>query len=503
MSELADLKTRASAYSLLFAEDNAHLRQQASLFFNKLFRNVLEAQDGVEALELFRKHYPKIVITDLKMPNMDGLSLIAQIKKLRPDTKVIIMSAHDDQETLIKGIELGVFRFIKKPASVTQLGETLSAAIEAIEAEERNHIFYAHLSDVFNYQSALVVMMQRCTILLASQRFLDFFAVDSIEAFAQTRGDLGSCLLRHEGFLYNEVGKDWFETASKAPDTLFHVKMNDAAHTMHHFIFKLHHVPDKEEYTILSFDDITELNLLGLFDGKKSKEDRSQTDRKKIFDLLGVIERNHAKVKIHDFYRGLSITNDAVLVDVKEDQLRLKTNFMQQKAMQIEKSFILASEALPNDIACDGIQKIDFDTQSVVCSGVRFLNFSPLQRKNIRLEPASEHTVTLFFTEHRFFGDLSILDLSVEAARISMNALPAGLDKGERVRLDMVLGMEKRQIIVNTEAILLKKSEQSRHFELIFTFDISNPAMKRNLTEYLAKRQMELIREFKGMQYGK
>lgn len=503
MSDLAQLKARAVGYRLLFAEDNAHLRQQASLFFHKLFPEVYQAQDGVEALELFRKHHPDIVITDLKMPNMDGLALIEQIKKIRPDTKVIIMSAHDDQETLMKGIELGVFRFIKKPASVTQLGDALSATIEAIENEEQSRIFYTHLSDVFNYQSALVVMMQGRKMLLASQRFLDFFGLDSIEGFMQTRGDLGSCLLRHEGFLYNEPHQEWFEIASAAPDKLFHVKMNDAAHVMHHFIFKLHHVPKKEEYTILSFDDITELNLLGLFDGKASKEDRSKTDRKKIFDLLGVIERNHAKVKIHNFYRGLSITNDGLIVDTQNDTLHIKTNFLQQKAIQVEKSYILSSEALPADIACDGVQKIDFDNQSVICSGVRLLNASPLQRKNIRLEPNHEHTVTLFFNEHKFFGDLSILDLSVDAARIAMNALPAGLEKGEVVRLDMVLGIEKRQMIINTEATLIKKSEQSRRFELVFSFELTNPATKRSLTEYLAKRQMELIREFKGMQYGK
>lgn len=209
------------------------------------------------------------------MPHRDGISLAKQVKALHPETIVIVMSAFDDKEYLLKGIELGIFRFLKKPVNVSQLSEVLLAAIKAIKREENSEIFYANLSDVFNYQSALVVMMEKSKMILASQRFLDFFNVESIDDFIQKRGDIGSCLLKHDGFLYNEADKNWFEVAHRHQDKLFHIKMMDAKHVMSHFIFKLHSVPEKPDFSILSFDDITELDLLDLFDGKKAKEDKA------------------------------------------------------------------------------------------------------------------------------------------------------------------------------------------------------------------------------------
>ncbi len=340
-------------------------------------------------------------------------------------------------------------------------------------------------------------MMEKDSMILASQRFLDFFSVDSIEDFKAKRGDIGSCFLKHSGFLYNKEGKDWFSVASTHYDKLFHIKMINSKHEMNHFIFKLHSVPEKPDFSILSFDDITELNLLDLFDGKKSREDTSLSNQKAIFDLLDVIERNHAKVKLHNFYRGLSITNDAIISDTKNSHLHVKTNFLQQKAIQLDKRTIITSEALPHDVMCEEMTKNNFDEQRVVFKSVRFMPKSPTKRKTIRLEPDDDAKVTLFFNEHKFFGDVTIVDLSITGVKVTMTALPAGLEEDEIVRLDMILTVDKRQVIINTPAHLLKKTEKNRLFYLVFILDLPT-TMKHTLTEYISKRQMQLIREFKG-----
>lgn len=502
MSEISQIKEIAKDFSILYAEDNNALREQASSLLKKLFDVVYVAEDGEAALSLFKQHYPKIVITDIKMPKIDGMNLSAKIKALRPETRIIVMSAFDDKEYLLEAIRIGIFRFIKKPVSVASLSKVLLEVIDNINKEEQSRIFFTHLNDVFNYQSSLILMLDKQKMILASQRFLDFFGVTSIEEFIEHRGDLGSCFLKHDGFLYNEGARDWFSMIFANEDKLFHVKMTDNEHKMHHFIFKMHRIPEKPDMSILSFDDISELNLLGLFDNKKSIEDNAQANQKAIFDLLEVIERNHAKIKLHNFYRGLSITNDAIVIDTKNSILHVKTNFLQQKAIQIDKRTVISSEALPHDILCEALYKNNFDNQSVAFKSLQFLPRSPIARKNIRVEPDEGHTITLFFNEHKFFGDVRIIDISVDAVKISMNALPAGLQENEKVRLDMILTLEKRQIIVNTEAYLFKKNELNRLFYLVFIMQ-STPQTKRPLTEYISKRQMQLIREFKGMQNGK
>ena len=498
MSEIKRLKEEAKGFSVLYAEDNESLRHQAGALLKKVFPIVYLAQDGEDALLQFKKHYPPIVITDIKMPRRDGMSLAKTIRSFCSETIIIVMSAFDDKEYLIESIKQGVFRFIKKPVSVVELSEVLLEAVELLHKRENNKIFYTHLNDVFNYQSALVLMMEKERMVLASQRFLDFFGVDSIEDFQEKRGDIGSCFLKHRGFLYNEENKQWFDVALKHQDKLFHIKMTDVKHKMSHFIFKLHTVPEKPDFTILSFDDITELDLLDLFDGKKNREDKSLSNKKAIFDLLDVIERNHAKVKLHNFYRGLSIANDAIVSDIKNSRLHLKTNYLQQKAIQIEKRTIITSEALPNDLMCEEMIENNFDEQSVIFKSVRFSLRSPTERKSIRLEPADDTKITLFFNEHKFFGDVNVVDISINAVKVSMNALPAGLVEDEIVRLDMILTMDKRQIIINTSAHLFRKTEMNRLFNLVFILDLP-PSMKRPLTEYISKRQMQLIREFKGL----
>jgi len=498
MSDIKRLKKEAKDFTLLYAEDNESLRHQAGTLLKKFFPIVYLAQDGEDALSQFKKHRPSIVITDIKMPKRDGMLLAKDIKSLCSETIIIVMSAFDDKEYLFEGIKLGIFRFIKKPVSAVELTEVLLEAVELLHKKENNKIFFAHLNDVFNYQSALVLMMEKERMILASQRFLDFFGVDSIEEFEEKRGDIGTCFLKHSGFLYNQENKNWFDVASRHQDKLFHIKMTDSKHEMSHFIFKFHSVPEKPDFSILSFDDITELDLLNLFDDKKNHEDKVLSNQKAIFDLLDVIERNHAKVKLHNFYRGLSIANDAIVSDTKNQRLHVKTNYLQQKAIQIEKRSIITSEALPNDLMCEEMIKNNFDEQSVIFKLLHFIPKSPTQRKSIRLEPNDDTHITLFFNEHKFFGDVKIIDLSINAVKVSMNALPAGLDEDEMIRLDMILTMDKRQVIINSPAHLLKKTESNRLFNLVFILDLPS-GMKHSLTEYISKRQMQLIREFKGL----
>lgn len=501
MSDFARLKEETGNYTILYAEDNDALREQAGALLKKLFSKVYLARDGEEALQLFRKHRPLFVLSDIKMPKMDGLALTSLIHKSAPETKLIIMSAFDDKEYLFQAINAGIFRYLKKPVSIAALSGVLEDALLAIHEEEKQQLFFTHLKDIFNYQSAMVVMLQGEQIMLVSQRFLDFFGVNDKEEFLEKRDDLGACMLKHEGFLYNTPARTWLAEASKHPDALYHVKMTDHKHEMHHFIFKLHFIPEKEGYSIVSFDDITELNLLGLFDQKRKKEDDALHNQKAIMDLLEVVMRNHAKVKLYNFYRGLGITNDGLVIDAKETRLRIRSNYLQQKVIQIERHTILTSEALPYPVMCESLKNINVESQDIDFALVRFMPKSPIDRKSIRVEPDENHTITLFMNEHKFFGEIQIVDVSLEAVKVSMNALPAGMEIETVVRLDMIFTLDKKQIIINTEASLYKKSESNRMFYLVFLLHLP-PAMKRPLTEYISKRQMQLIREFKGLQNG-
>jgi len=499
MSDLQRLQTNAKGFSILYVEDNSALRKNAAKLLSKFFTHVDVAEDGKIGLELFRKHHYSIVLTDIKMPHMDGMSLSKYIKKIHPPTKVIIMSAFDDKELLLEGIELGIFSFLKKPVNVTELSTVLHRAILEIKHEYNTKVFYAHLKDVFDYQSSMVVMLNDTKITLANDKFLDFFEYESLEDCRVCLHDIGEKFLEHDGFLYNDETSNAIETLKMNEQKLYHVKLKNRDSEIRHFILKYKNVPEKARYGILSFEDVTELNLLKLFDANKDTQDRAIQDHKSMMNLLQVIQKNSAKIELHNYYKGLSVTNCGVITKIEKDQVTIKTTYMQQKTVQIENKLLLLSSALPYAIESNEILKINFEKQEIVIKSLKFMKTSPITRATIRVVPDKTTNVSLFLGENKFSGDAVIEDISLGAVKLKLNAIPAGLDKESDIILDIVLELDKKPLIINTKATLYKKTESGHNFYVVFIF---KELKKSNLVKYITKRQMALIRELKGMQNG-
>ena len=497
MDVLKDLKVAAKGFKILYVEDNQALRQNAAKLLEKFFNHVDVAEDGLVALELFKKHRYPIIITDIKMPDMNGLKLAKNVKQIEPDTRVIIMSGHDEKEYLIKAIEIGIFRYLKKPVNLKALTLDLYLALQEIQHEKNTKILYTNLQSIFNYQSSMVIMLNGIKPILANQIFLNFFNVDSLEEFKETFGDIGKQLMQHDGFLYNTGEISSLNTLRINEKKLFHVKIKNHRDEIKHLIAKYQIIPEKKGYGILSFDDVTELKLLKLFDEKQTELDDKNQDNEAMFRLLEVIQRNSAKIELHNYYQGLSITHKGVIVEVKENSIVLKTIYMQQKAIQLEKSTIIVSEALPSAIGCASIVKIGFENQTIELTDLKFLKSSPISRKTIRVSPDEKYSASLFLGENKFHGDIVIEDISLDAVKFKLNAIPAGLQQGDEVNLDIVLELDKKPLIINTKATVLRKIESRYSFSVVFMFQ---DVKRSELIKYITKRQMAIIREFKGLQ---
>ena len=100
------------------------------------YRFVGEAGDGEMALPLIRKTVPDVLITDIKMPFMDGLALSHIVKSEYPDMKIIIISGYDDFGYARQAITEGVDEYILKPITRRSLQKALSEIREKIEAEQ-------------------------------------------------------------------------------------------------------------------------------------------------------------------------------------------------------------------------------------------------------------------------------------------------------------------------------------------------------------------------------
>lgn len=113
---------------LLFVEDEEDLVLIISDTLNKLQANYMTAENGEEALKILEEN-PDIdaVITDINMPIMNGLEMIEEIKKTKPDLPIVIMSAHTETEYINSAKELGVDNYLLKPFDFMKFIELMAS----------------------------------------------------------------------------------------------------------------------------------------------------------------------------------------------------------------------------------------------------------------------------------------------------------------------------------------------------------------------------------------
>lgn len=497
--KVLEVKSLAKDITVLYVEDNPGLRENIVQLLSKIFTHILSAQDGAEGYEVFKKHKPRLVITDINMPKMSGLEMAKRMRSEEPDTKIICITAFNEKEYLQEAINAGVFRYLPKPAKVNQLIDALYDALKAIQYEENKHLYDTQLHDIFNYQNNLLIMFQNGHPVIVNQRFLDFFDVENLDDFLEKYSSMDFILKEHQGFLYTTDERTWYEEASANPGKLFHTKIIDHQEQNHHLIMKLREVPHKKGSTIVSLDDVTELNLLGLYDKNATDKDKILQDKKTVLKFMKIITENNAEVKLHNFYRGLTITNPTVIVHMDDEQIVVKTSYSQLKIVKMVKSTTISSDVFPSAVLCKSVKEIDFDKQMITFSDMQFIQRSGNDRKNIRLEPEGHETATLFVDDKKFYGEIRIVDISIVSLKLELNALPPHFEIGMEVTISMVLPTSKALLSINTRATLYRIDELDHSFHIVVLFEL-NELKHKGMSEYLSNRQMSLIREFKALE---
>lgn len=497
-----EIKKLADDISLLYVEDNVGLSETMTSLLGNMFNEITVAHDGEEGYNKYLECKSKIIITDINMPKKDGFEMIKDIKELDPDCKFIVMSALNEVEHLHKAIDLGVFRYISKPAKAPELIAALYDTLTTIIEEENRNIFNNQIQNIFNYQNNLVVMMHKDKFIFPNKRFLDFFGVKNLEEFTEKYNDIDSLLLEHKEFLYTTSSSHWYDTIAKNPGKLYHSKIKNSKNQMRHLILKLREVPQKSGYNIISFDDITELNLMGIYDNKETDKDTTLQNKMAIITLMQVIQNNASEVKLHNYYKGLTIVHPAVIIKTADDHVVLKTDNTQLKIINMDRSTTISSDLFPNNVFAKINKDVDFDNQTITIYDMYFSKEDATKRENIRLEPEEEHSCKLFYKDIMFAGEVHIVDISENSIKVNINALPAGMIVDTHVKLSMNLNLHKGILSLVTDATVYSIEEKKYIYQLVLKFELEGKN-KEKINEYLVHRQMTLIREFKktGLNY--
>ncbi len=159
------LSLQPSAYSLskklLLVDDEDGIRKVLGISLMDMGYVVLTAENGRDALAVYQAENPPIVLTDIKMPGMDGIQLLQAIKSYNPETEVIMITGHGDMDLAIKSLKLEATDFVTKPIHDDILEIALKRATERIIMREQLRAYTENLEKLVEEKSARLVQLER------------------------------------------------------------------------------------------------------------------------------------------------------------------------------------------------------------------------------------------------------------------------------------------------------------------------------------------------------
>ena len=141
---------------VLLAEDEKDARDILTFYLKNIFDEVDVVKNGEEGYKLYKKILSKggsydLVITDVKMPKLDGLSMVEEMTKLKSDQKYIIVSAYKDEEYLLKAIGLNIAGYFVKPLDIDKMMKLLKQIKEDILKDKSKDSSFIKLNDTYKY----------------------------------------------------------------------------------------------------------------------------------------------------------------------------------------------------------------------------------------------------------------------------------------------------------------------------------------------------------------
>ena len=147
--------------TVLFVDDEKDICDVLSISLSDLGYKVYTAQNGQEALRIIQEVNPPIVLTDIRMPVMDGIELLRRIKSQFPETEVVMVTGHGDMDLAIESLKHEATDFIVKPIKDEALEIALNRALERISMRRQLREYTENLEELVQEKSAKLVQAER------------------------------------------------------------------------------------------------------------------------------------------------------------------------------------------------------------------------------------------------------------------------------------------------------------------------------------------------------
>lgn len=260
---------------VLYVEDENDVREFTAKLLDSLLKKVYVAQDGLEGLKIFEENKNDIdlIISDINMPKMDGLTMCEAIKKINTEIPLVITSAHNDTNFLRRSIEIGVTTYAMKPIDLYQLVGSIIKAMEPIilkkklmelnlSLESKIEQEINKIKSILDAQDNIIIVTNKEEITNVNKKFLDFFGINDFNEFIKSKKNIFDFFKEEFGFISKEqINKQesWIKYIKELHEIDRIVKIKDSLDEEKIFAINVDYYENKEDYYVFSLTDITKL----------------------------------------------------------------------------------------------------------------------------------------------------------------------------------------------------------------------------------------------------
>ena len=155
-------------FTVLYVEDNLDIAEEIAFFLRRHVKELYVAYDGEAGLSLFHSHAPDLIVTDIQMPRLSGLDMIQAIRDINQDIPIIVTTAFNESDYLLKAINMQVDGYLVKPLSLKDLTRRLEKLAEPLELQEQLTLKNAEIEEHHYYLEQFKKAVDEAAILSVS-----------------------------------------------------------------------------------------------------------------------------------------------------------------------------------------------------------------------------------------------------------------------------------------------------------------------------------------------
>jgi len=189
--KILKLRKMSEKIKILYVEDDMEISHQLEKLFKKVFKNIDVTDDGEKGLEKYTQDKYDIVITDIEMPNMNGIDMIKKIREINYEQIVIVTSAYNDTKYLQELIELGVDMFILKPFDMNRIFTSIAKIVASIYRKNKEKELQVELDNKLLLNQMLLDKMITPILILNSkkikyknEKFIEMFETNDLSKYS-------------------------------------------------------------------------------------------------------------------------------------------------------------------------------------------------------------------------------------------------------------------------------------------------------------------------------